>query len=294
MFDPKPRHFQRPPHFAPAWLRAIFAAHKRPRGVPVVPRLAMTLGPQTTDSARLSAYRALCGFAGTATLPPTWPQVVAGALHLQMLTDPKFPLPSMGVVHLRNHIEQTRPLSPSDVLEYACHLEPARATAKGLEIDIVTHALCQGEVVWKCVITVLSRVGQSAVRSAESRSPPPPSEEAGEVLTSRLLQVPADMGRRYARVAGDFNPIHQHALLARPFGFRTAIVHGMWSLAQCVAACEPHLPPAPLAIDVAFKRPVELPSRVQMTVRRRGDGLAFALTSRGDVVVHLVGSVARI
>ena len=33
-------------------------------------------------------------------------------------------------------------------------------------------------------------------------------------------------GRAYARVAGDWNPIHLSGALARPFGFRSAILHG--------------------------------------------------------------------
>lgn len=37
----------------------------------------------------------------------------------------------------------------------------------------------------------------------------------------------SDLGRRYARVSGDINPIHLHALSARAFGFRRAIAHGM-------------------------------------------------------------------
>jgi len=47
--------------------------------------------------------------------------------------------------------------------------------------------------------------------------------------------VPAGLGRRYSRVGGDINPIHLFDVTAKLFGFDRAIIHGMWTLARCVA-----------------------------------------------------------
>jgi acyl dehydratase len=70
------------------------------------------------------------------------------------------------------------------------------------------------------------------------------------------------MGRRYAKVSGDFNPIHWHALTARPFGFKRAIVHGMWTLAACLARLGEALPTAGVTVRCDFLKPVVLPSEV--------------------------------
>ncbi len=286
-----PRTFAKPPHFAPSWLRAILASRKSPKGEMTLPRLEMALLPQPLDRPRLAAYRELTGFADTPTLPPTWPQVACGALHMQMLTDPTFPLPAMGVVHLRNHIEQYAPIAVDAPLHYACHLEPVRVTDKGDEIDLVTVATVNDKVVWRAVITMLSRARKvkrgtppSKIASAESTGPTTP-------LHTLDLRVPEDLGRRYARVAGDFNPIHQHALLAKPFGFPRAIIHGMWSLARAVAACQDALPQTPYSIDVAFRKPVFLPSNVVLNVARGADGLEFVIANKSGKTVHLRGSI---
>ncbi len=286
-----PRTFAKPPHFAPSWLRAIAASTKAPKGALTLPRLDMTLLPQPLDAARLEAYRQLCGFADAPTLPPTWPQVASGAIHMQMLTDPSFPLPAMGIVHLRNHIEQLQPIAVDAPLQYACHLEPVRATDKGDEIDLVTEATVDGKLVWRAVITMLSRVRKVKRGTPAAKVATP--EPTGPVtpLRSVQLQVPEDLGRRYARVAGDFNPIHQHALLARPFGFKRAIIHGMWSLARAVAECQQDLPPGPIAIDVAFRKPVFLPSTVQLNVARGAGGLEFVVVSKDGGTVHLRGTI---
>ena len=71
-----------------------------------------------------------------------------------------------------------------------------------------------------------------------------------------------DVGRRYAKVSGDVNPIHLHPLGARLFGFRGAIAHGMWTKARCLAALQSRVPDA-LTADVAFQQPLPLGSTVR-------------------------------
>ena len=82
---------------------------------------------------------------------------------------------------------------------------------------------------WHETSTHLSRGSglPSAGATAERTSWPDPTQNA-EVVG---LQIPSDMGRLYAAISGDRNPIHLHPLAAKAFGFRTTIVHGMWTLA---------------------------------------------------------------
>ena len=81
---------------------------------------------------------------------------------------------------------------------------------------------------------------QAATRSAtgrprRSRTSPPAASSGG---------CRADLGRRYAAVSGDRNPIHLYPLTAKALGFPRQIAHGMWSKARCVAALENRLPDA--------------------------------------------------
>ena len=101
-------------------------------------------------------------------------------------------------------------------------------------------------------------------------------------------RLPADLGRRYAAVSGDHNPIHLYPLTAKALGFPRQIAHGMWSLARCVAAVENRLPDA-VTVDAAFKKPILLPGSVAFGVDTTVDGLAFALTSPKNGAPHLVG-----
>ena len=105
-------------------------------------------------------------------------------------------------------------------------------------------------------------------------------------------RLAGDLGRRYAAVSGDHNPIHLYPLTAKALGFRRQIAHGMWSLARCVAAVENRLPDA-VTVDVAFRKPIFLPGSVAFGVEAYDDGLAFALTAPTSGSPHVVGRTRR-
>jgi len=102
-----------------------------------------------------------------------------------------------------------------------------------------------------------------------------------------------DLGRSYGAVSGDRNPIHMYGLSAKAFGFPRQIAHGMWTKARCVAALEARLPGA-FEVEVAFKRPILLPSKVEFTsaaaAAAADGGVNFAVRSAPDGEPHLAGA----
>lgn len=100
----------------------------------------------------------------------------------------------------------------------------------------------------------------------------------------------ADLGRRYAAVSGDCNPIHLHPLMSRPLGFASPIAHGMWTFAACLAFLQPRLPDA-LVAEVRFKKPVGLPGTVELSVSVDDPQIEFALSDPRRGTVHLEGAV---
>jgi len=101
-------------------------------------------------------------------------------------------------------------------------------------------------------------------------------------------QLPADLGRRYAAVSGDANPIHLYPVTAKALGFPRQIAHGMWTMARSVAALENRLPDA-VRVEVAFKKPVLLPGRVAFGTTPLDDGCAFSLSDPRNGAPHLAG-----
>jgi acyl dehydratase len=264
--------------------------------IPLVPGLAGTrragelpnrslAAEVTIDRDRLAAYDRACGFAFADRIPATYPHVLAFALQLELITDAAFPLPAIGLVHVANAIVQHRPIDASEPLAIAVRTTDLRPHRRGRQFDLVTEVTSGGELVWE------ERSTNLRIEHRDDRDARPRSEPQGEPLPPvARWRLQSDLGRRYAAVSGDYNPIHLHALTARLFGFPGAIVHGMWTKAHCLAALDSLLPPA-YAVEVAFKRPIVLPAIVEYAERCDGTDLAFGVRSFRDGTPHLEGTI---
>ncbi|QNN52930.1 MaoC/PaaZ C-terminal domain-containing protein [Nocardioides mesophilus] len=246
-----------------------------------LPDLAPTRHDVVVDRARVAAYAEVCGFGLTEALPITYPNVLAFPLHLQVLTDRAFPFPAVGLVHLENSIRQHRPIDPGERLQVSARPTRLRPHRKGRVFDLETTVHSAGELVWESTSTYL-RTGDGTAATPDRAAF---AEVPGSGVTWRL---PGDLGRRYAAVSGDRNPIHLYAVTAKAFGFPRPIAHGMWSTARCLAALQGRLPEA-VRVEVEFRKPVLLPGTVGFGSRRRDDGYDFSLTRPRDGAAHLLG-----
>jgi len=234
-----------------------------------VPDLTLRLTEVTVDPDRLAAYNRVCGFDLRDALPPTYPHILAFPLQLSLMTDPSFPFGAIGLVHIHNRIIQHRPISSSEKLEVTVWATPVQEHPRGRQFALRSEARVGDELVWEEISTNLQR-GQGSEDASAPGSDLPSAEELPATATWSL---PGDLGRRYGSVAGDLNPIHIHPLSARLFGFKSAIAHGMWTKARCLAALVPRLPDA-FTVEVAFKKPILLPGKVEFC-EADGPGAAF-------------------
>jgi acyl dehydratase len=235
----------------------------------------------STDPERLAAYSKVCGFRFGDTVPPTWPHILAFAEQMALMTDGRFPFGAIGLVHLANRIEQLRPVQVSDELDLTVTPTPVEPHPKGRTFALVTEASVAGEPVWRERSTFLRRGGGEGEEPKRRRS------RAQPIATSATWKLGGDLGRRYAGVSGDRNPIHLHPLSARAFGFPRAIAHGMWTKARALAALEGRLGEA-FTVDAEFKRPILLPA----TVGFGADGTRFVVRDARDDTPHLEGSLS--
>ena len=272
---------------APPGLRAIYGSAlrgARARRGDSLPDKELRLRA-AADPERLAAYDEVCGFRLSDRLPPTYPHVLAFPLVMSLMAGTDFPFPLPGLVHVGNRLRQLRPILLGEELELSARVEDLREHPRGRQFDAVAEASVGGELVWSSASTYL-RIERSSPTRAGGKSDNP-----GRPAASALWRVPADTGRRYAGVSGDYNPIHLHPVAARLFGFKSAIAHGMWLKARCLAALEGRLPDA-LSAEVEFKSPVLLPARVAFAATPDGGGWALQLWDPRTGKPHLSGEVA--
>jgi acyl dehydratase len=229
----------------------------------------------------VEAYAEVCGFPVKDTVPVTYPHMAAFGLHMAVMTDRSFPYPAIGTVHVENTITAHRPIEVGETLDVSVSVAPARPHAKGVVLDFETRVSVDGEDVWESTSTYLRRGSGTgdAARGLDLEHIAP---------TGARWRLAGDLGRRYAAVSGDHNPIHLYPLTAKALGFPRQIAHGMWTKARCVAALENRLPDA-VTVEVAFRKPVLLPGTVAFGSRRAGEGYEFSLTDPRRGAPHLLG-----
>jgi acyl dehydratase len=278
-----------PPSLLPLYGKALLAKQTQGGGDLTVPELSASLLGVSTGGGNLKRYQTVCGFVPHSHLPLTWPHVLAFPLHLKLLTEKTFPLPLLGLVHLRNTITQHRPIGAGENLDISVCLGNSVKSSRGMEFDLITEARSAGKLVWEEASTTLFRQPQDDGKSP-GKKPPPELERYPNTLT---LKAEESIGRQYARVSGDSNPIHMHALSAKVFGFPQAIAHGMWTKAHALAILEQQVGWRSGAIRVScqFKKPLFLPGTAQLNWQTEDKGWDYqVLNAKGDAP-HLSGRI---
>lgn len=75
----------------------------------------------------------------------------------------------------------------------------------------------------------------------------------------------ADAGWEFAKLTGDFNPVHWVPPYARAFGFRNCILHGFSTFARSWEGLRARML-RPRLLDVRFTKPLILPARVGLFI----------------------------
>lgn len=245
----------------PTLLRALLKVSKqRPQSHPNAPILEFRTEYRldrlpVEDIAR---YRAAFGFVED-HVPITWWYLVAQRAHLATMLDPRFPFRIVGMVHMENALTEHGRVEPGQALLLRTTLRVLPPSGNGaLRCVLETAGSTNGALVFTCTSTYL-------IKRGTRRDGKPAQEGAaspGKIIAQWRLDATA--GRRYARLSGDWNPIHLYHWSARLMGLRTPIIHGMHTLAASCAALEKHADRHATSIACRFRAPVALGATVSL------------------------------
>lgn len=244
------------------------------------------------DADHLTAYQQLVGEPVSDVLPAGFVHVLAFPVATALMVR-SVPLPLLGMVHLANRVTQHRPLRLGEAIDLRAHVTDLRTHRRGVSLDVVAEALADDDVVWRGVSTYLAKGARIAGDPADA--PDADRPDFTPPAPTGLWHLTADVGRRYAGVSGDRNPIHTSRLAARAFGFPRRIAHGMYTAARALADVGPSVRGEAFDWAVEFARPVLLPSTVAVRIAPAddADGYAVAAWNQRSGKPHLTGSVHR-
>jgi len=253
------------PSMASVFAKAAKTLGRKPKD-PVLPQTVLVFQGAHADPEKLNEYRRAVGAPMNAVLPSLYVHSLAFPLAMSLMLHDDFPLPLLGMIHLSNHVDVAAPLGEGEAFDVEVHSENLRAHSKGAMCDLVIRIVADGKD------RMLLRSTFLAKGIKLSGEKPGSSERTACDMPVRTAhwKLDAGTGRRWAKVAGDYNPIHLSALSAKVLGMPGAIAHGIYMAARALAGIEPGR--GSYSWNIEFKTPVVLPAAVD---------LAFEPTAHG-------------
>ena len=244
------------------------------------------------DTRRYKKYCKLAGWQQDDSMHPLYWQVRSLPLQLKLISSPQSPFAMLGLVHISNRVTDYTHCRPDIPCELIVRFGQVFQHRRGYAFEVVVTASQRGKPVYAAVGTYLARTGHSATGL-------PAWEERDMTLPddiSELTPIQASGGliRRYARVSGDYNPIHLSQVTAQLFGFKRAIAHGMWTAARVISDLQTSHQLNGQEIDIQFKRPLFLPGKAKAVVGLTSENTSFSVLSEGtasEPTVYMCGTL---
>ncbi len=263
------------------------------RGSSALPEVRHSVKGASVDVGRLTAFQNVLRMPVKDDLPSGFVHAFAFPVAMSVMAREDFPLPLLGMVHLRNTVEHLAPIDFRQSLDILAWAENLRGHRAGTQVDMIVEVSSNAELLWRGNSTYLAKgvflpgIDEVTARDKEQFEPPAP--------TARW-RLGAGIGREYAQVSGDFNPIHLTALSAKVLGMRQQIAHGMYMASRIVQEATPPGVDA-FAWEISFEAPVYLPANLGVAIDENLDdgqwhGTTFSAWNEKSRRRHFHGSIS--
>ncbi|MCG9624787.1 hypothetical protein L1D34_08015 [Vibrio mediterranei] len=229
------------------------------------------------DTEKLQRYKDYFGFSkGSVPLPFLF--VATQNEQLQLFTHPNTSIRPLGLVHTYIEFEQFDALDGEQSYEFQLELQAERKTDRGLSFELHGAFYRSGQMIARYRSGFLMPTKRKNVRS--KNTPPVLSTPLPELST---FTVSVSQAREYAKLSGDYNPIHLARWSAKLFGFNRPIIHGMYMVAKLLTTGDDST--ALRNVGFAFKKPVLMPTEVQVVQDKEQ---ILCINSEGKCFIEMV------
>jgi len=261
--------------------------------------------PLTFSASHLQAYKSQLKITDSDDiLPPFYLCAITGGFFLLASGHPQFPVRMLGAVNTSSEVRIHEPVQrkwlENGELKASVTIGEVQEIRRGVEFELVVKVTRGDRLVWSMIFRCL--IFKKSSSTASSKHLLKEEEVIGNNTEtgSGSVRLPACAGRTYAKLSGDYNPIHIHNMLAKLFGFPRAIAHGMWVVQQADARGKQFVQrDIPQAVKVFFKKPSFLPCELNVSVyggekANEGSFRVERLDKKKDNVVVIYGSVTKL
>ena len=236
----------------------------------------------TIDVDNLEAYKEYFNF--KSQLPVTYIYIVAQRALLHLMLHKEFTIAVPGIVHISNEVQLTAQFNIDEKIEIKASIHvPVKEGSLFPKAEIIFYQ--KGVEVARNISNYI----------AKRKSPKKSSKRKENVSTFGLDSfreewvIEKSIGKSYAQLSQDKNPIHTSKLFAKMIGFKRPIAHGWYSVNRVVSVAEKENNCTFKSIRVAFNKPIYLPSKVQFQLN---DGNQFKVTNPYKAYTYLEGDLS--
>lgn len=247
------------------------------------------------DTDNIKQYSAFCGFQNSSDFPVTWLYLLAQRAQIAMMRDGKFPLAAPGMVHLTNSLEMVQKPDLTQPVTLTSFVTIEGKPSGSLFPQFRVEVWQASTLVAVCKSGYIAKRGGGGKSVSKGATPKEESASRADFSTLKdggKIVMPSGIGWDYAKVSGDFNPIHISGVMAKAFGLPGKLAHGWYSVSMFASVIERIKNMSVRKIEVQFQKPVLLPNTVALEYRDDGQAQTmFRITSVDKSTVHLLGTV---
>jgi len=284
--------FQALPSLLNLYTKAVFKRNQKQ--LTALPELTLKVSDFAINTEQFNQYLESFGFNENDKIPASFFYLATQTSQLFLLTQSRFPLSPAGLVHLGVCFEQHQEMLSKDWNNSQSgnyifmSIVNQRHSKKGLVFDIETEFYDQNQTPYlKITNTYLAR----AIRVNSHEGLPVLCDLNPQDLSSSNLPVASialnqHAGKRYARLSGDYNPIHLSRFTAKLFGFKQPIIHGIFLVSESYAQLHNQSSPPPQKGEFQFKSPFYLPGQGQLSIHTKGQESLVLVSSKNQSHLH--------
>jgi hypothetical protein len=213
---------------------------------------------------------------------------------LLLLTKINCPMDPVGGVNVRNRFEIVDgellrkeledAMSEDGVMEQGwtvkTRLDPnMRKVKSGWEVTIVIELVLGDDILYRQFFTFLQFAKHITPAPSDINHTDP------EIIPSVSVSLTSNDPYLWAALSKDYNPIHFSSKLARLFGFKSMIAHGNHVLAKGLAKVDIDGEGMEF-MEVEFRRPVFIPSELDVSVDKGERGIVLGIKGKASVVAR--------
>jgi acyl dehydratase len=216
---------------------------------------------------KLEDYKAFFSF--NTSIPLSYFYLISQSVQLQLMTKKSFPLPIPGMIHLESKITQYADVDESEALTIESKID-IKNKETGSLTPVFIESYYQNKI--KVVeIESLYLVKRRSKKKTRNRKENPITDNDDPNWLAASWKISKKDSSHYAKISGDFNPIHIITPIAWLFGFKGRIIHGWYCASKAVAKIESETEMPVKSIHVNFLRPLRIATKAKFEFRLSSD-----------------------